>query len=123
MTNRRLHKLEPQNFELFSGNDKTLLFTHRDGDGTIIDITGATIAWALSIRPRSKRMLIAYSTLNQVVITDGPAGKYEVRIQDTDTEPLHDRDYYHEVRITDVSGRVSTGAYGTVEVRRNIIDT
>lgn len=120
---KTLFKLEPQNFELFSGNHKTLNFTHRDKVGDVVDITGATISWALAIRPRSKRRIIFYTSPTNIAITDGPAGEYEVRIQDTDTEPLTPRKYYHEVRITDASGRVTTAAYGFVEVQRNVIDT
>lgn len=116
-------KLIPQDFELVSGNDKQLNFVHRDENGLIVDITGATIVWALANSENSKSRIITYTSPTNVTITDGPAGKYRVSIQAADTEPLPPNDYYHEVRITSVGGDVHTGVIGTATVRRNVIDT
>lgn len=116
-------RLVPQDFELVSGNDKTINFTHRDRNGVAVDITGATITWALSNTAKSKTPIISYTSPTNIAITEPLNGKYTVSIQDTDTEPLPGGEYYHEVRISDSGGRKSTGAIGTVTVLPNIIDT
>lgn len=116
-------KLLPQDFELLSGNDKDLNFVHRNQDGLVVDITGATIVWALANSPLSKSRIITYTSPTNVTITDALAGKYTVSIQDTDTEPLPPGEYYHEVRLTSAAGKKHTAAYGMVFVRRNVIDT
>lgn len=116
-------KLKPQNFEITSGNDKDLNFVHKDEDGNIVPLTGAIISWALAISVESKKRIIFYTSPVNVVIVDAAAGQYRVSILSADTEPLPDGEYYHEVRITSASGKVHTGAFGFVTVRRNIIDT
>ncbi len=116
-------KLKPQNFELTSGNDKVLNFVHRNEDGNIVDITGATISWALANSQKAKSRIIFYTTPVNVTIVNAVKGEYRVDIQAGDTEPLTGRDYYHEVRITSAGGVVHTAAFGTVTVRRNVIDT
>ena len=115
--------LTPQDFELVSGNDKDLNFTHKDQDGNIVDLTGATISWALSDNEKSKSRIIFYTNPTNITITDATAGKYRVSILSADTEPLTAKDYYHEVRITSSGGKIHTAVIGTVTVRRNIIDT
>ena len=47
-------KLVPQDFELVSGNDKTLRFTLTDENGDPVNLTGATIIWAFAKTATSK---------------------------------------------------------------------
>ena len=116
-------KLAPQNFELVSGNDKDLNFVHKDQDGAIVDLTGATISWALAEHEKSKARIIFYTSPTNITITDAVAGEYTVSILAADSEPLTPRDYYHEVRITSAASKTHTAVIGTVTVLRNIIDT
>ncbi len=115
------YKLIPQNFELVSGNDKVLRFTTKDEDGAIVDLTGSTIIWALAASDKAKKRIIEYTSPVQVTLTDPTAGLFEVAILSADTEPLKERDYYHEARMTNALGRKITLAYGTVSLRSNVI--
>jgi len=118
-----IRKLTPQNFELVSGNDKDLRFTTLDQDGIAVDITGSTIVWALARSAKNKSRLITYTSPTNVAITDGPAGKFTVSIQDTDTLTLKAGKYYHEARVTSPVGNKITVAYGEVDLLDNVIDT
>lgn len=115
-------KLVPQDFELFSGNDKTLRFRALDEFDAIIDLTGATIIWALAKSASAKSRLIEYTSPTNVTITDPAEGLFEVAIQNADTEALKGGEYYHEVRIESAAGSIITVAYGTVFMRHNVID-
>ncbi len=115
-------RLVPQDFQMVSGNDKTLNFTVLDENDLVVDLTGATIVWALADSEKSKSRIITYTSPVNVTITTPLEGKFSVSIQSADTEPLKPKDYYHEARVTSSGGDVTTVAIGTVEVLRNVID-
>jgi len=118
------HKLIPQDFELVSGNDKILKFNTTDQDDIVVDLTGATIIWAMANTAKAKKNIIEYTSPVQVTIT-APAtgGLFEVAILTAATEGLKGGEYYHEVRVVSAGGKKTTVAYGTVTLRDNIIDT
>ena len=116
-------KLEPQDFELVSGNDKKLKFTTLDENDAIVDLTGSTIIWALANSAKAKKTIIIYTSPTNVTITDDVGGLFEVDIQAADTEDLKGGDYYHEARVTAAAGDKTTVAIGTVKLLDNIIDT
>lgn len=116
-------KLVPQNFELVSGNDKTLRFTALDEFDAIINLNGATIVWAFANSEKAKAPLITYTSPTNVTITDADNGLFEVAIQSADTEDLKGGDYYHECRLTSAAGNKITLAYGAVSLLDNIIDS
>ncbi len=116
-------KLTPQDFELVSGNDKNLNFTLTDQDDVAVDLTGATIVWAMAHAAKNKSRLITYTSPTNLIITDAATGKFQVQVQDTDTENLKARDYYHEARVVSAAGQKRTVAIGTVTLLDNVIDT
>lgn len=116
-------KLLPQDFELVSGNDKDLLFTTLDENDNVVDLTGATIVWALSRAAKNKSRLVTYTSPTNLTITDAAAGLFTVKLQSADTEGLKADDYYHEVRLTSAAGRKTTLAIGTVKILDNVINT
>ena len=118
-----IRKLTPQNFELVSGNDKDVRFTTLDQDDIAVDITGATIIWALARSAKNKSALFTYTSPTNIAITNGLAGKFTVSIQDTDTLTLKAGKYYHEARVTSAAGKKITVAYGEVDMLDNVIDT
>lgn len=116
-------RLQPQNFELYSGNHKTLHFTYLDENDVPVSLAGATIVWALANHEKSKSRLITYTSPTNVTIIDAAAGTFDVSIQGADTEGFKTGEYYHEARVTSSGGSVTTAAFGTVELKHNVIDT
>lgn len=112
-------KLTPQNFEIHSGDSKTLKFTIRDQNDAIKDITGATATWAAAKRKTSST-LISKTSGSGITITDATNGLLEVELDPADTEALKG-DYYHELQLVDNQSRKSTAAYGTMTVRIDLI--
>lgn len=116
-----MKNLQPQNFEMFSGNDKKLKFSTIDQDDVVQPITGATIEWALSNRAKSKKKLVIYTTSDQITITDDVGGLFEVDMLDVDTEGLTGQKYYYEAKITDLGGLRTTVAFGWITLADNLI--
>ena len=117
-------KLVPQDFELVSGNDKTLRFTLTDENGDPVNLTGATIIWAFAKTATSKASLFDYTSPANVTITDPPTdGLFEVDIQRADTEGFKGGEYYHECRVQSAAGNKITVAYGVVTLLDNVIDS
>lgn len=115
-------KLTPQNFEMHSGNHKVLKFTTKDENDLIVDLTGASISWAMSTTAKSKAPIATYTLADNVTLTDPVNGLFEVEVQAVDTEPLKGAEYYHEARVTSAAGKVTTVAYGTIKMLDNVIE-
>jgi len=113
-------RLEPQNFELYAGNAKTLHFEIVDEDGAVVDITGATIAWGVSTHENSKSKLFSYTSPTNITITDAANGKFDVSVLASNTAALKAGDYHHQAEVTDAGGNPTTVAFGTIELRTNI---
>jgi len=95
-----------QNFELYQGVDKAVVFT----ETASVDLTGSTITWILADKPGGTTAL----TKSGAAITIDSAGTgVTVDIDDTDTDDLAG-EYYHELLAIDGSGDKSILATGWV---------
>jgi hypothetical protein len=115
---------ERADIEFFSGNTVKLKFTITDGDAppAAKDLTGATaIIWALA-KAQGKVAQLTKTLGAGVTITDAAAGKVEVLLSKTDTEPFGGT-YYHEMRVTDAASNTATTTYGVVTIQKNTIAT
>ncbi len=115
-------RLVPQDIELFAGKDKNLNCTVRDQNNQVVDLTGATIRWALSKTAKSTKLIDYTSPTNIAIDGDPTTGKFVVSIQDADTTGLPGGDYYHEAKVTSAAGLETTVFYGTVEMRDSITE-
>lgn len=107
--------------QYFSGNDVRLLFTAIDEDTQLpLNLSGAqALEWKLAKKATSSA-LIEKSLGNGVTITDPSGGLFEVAIDAEDTEALKG-DHYHEVRLTNSSGKKVTLAYGVFPITVNLV--
>lgn len=114
-------------FQMHSGNSRTLQFTINDEDGSAVDITSAAIRWELSkldpdtTLPAPKGAPIVQKSVGSgVTVVDGPNGRCDVALDEADTEPLKG-DHYHELRVV-VAGETSTPSFGKVEILKNLVE-
>ena len=121
-------RLTPQNFELFSGADKYLNVTVRDKNNQVVDLTGATITWALSRTPKSTKLVEYTSPVDIIILDPATEGKFQVQIKNADTEALKGGTrakpemYYHEARVQSAAGLRTPVMYGDVELLNNLIE-
>lgn len=108
-------KVSPTNFEMFSGNTKPVVVDVFDQDENSVNLTGGSASLVLSKTKNSAALvtkagvLAGSPNLNRVTFTLDPA----------DTEALQGT-YYYEVENTDVGGRISTVAFGSITIRSNV---
>lgn len=102
--------LRRQDFEIWAGDDKELIFTIED----VNSLAGASFKWAMSRSVGAEKLVEKSGDLvtgKQVTVELAPE----------DTEELRRGKYYHELEITDASGRISTAAIGAVDLFPTLI--
>lgn len=102
------------NFSLYQGDDHTLTVTVKDTSGSVVDISGSTIKWQAA-RKTGGTSVISYTTSDNISITDGSNGEFQVTIDASDTESLRGL-YYHEAEVTFSDSTISTVLTGWMTV-------
>ncbi|HSF94778.1 MAG TPA: hypothetical protein VLA52_07105 [Thermohalobaculum sp.] len=119
-----------QNFDYHAGDNKPLDFTVYDEDpanpgqpdlASPVDLTGATIRWALSAFATDAAPLLTKTTALGITITDAAAGKFRVSLDKADTVALNGK-YYHEAEVLTAGAADDTVATGTVTVAPTVLD-
>lgn len=112
-----------------SGDTRRLTYTVKDVLGAVVDITGATIRWALfklntdEAEPTAKSNTsvlpsAAEKTVGSgIVLTDPVNGEFRIDIAPGDTGPLKG-EFYQEAEMT-LGGDVSTVAFGIFKIKKD----
>ena len=99
----------------YSGNSLKLAITVKDPSGAVVDLSGASIRWALT-ETYDQTVLVRKSTADGgIVITDAENGTFEINVDPQDTDDLSG-EYDHECEVTDSGGNVVTVTTGTIEI-------
>lgn len=99
-----------QHFTLTAGEDRTLPLVARDGEGAILDLTGATLAFRLSTDPGCTAVVSKSGS-----IVSAALGTYTVALTDGDTSGLAAGDYTYQVMAT-ISGTSTLVTEGRIRV-------
>ena len=107
------------NLDMFSGETPTFTFlvtVEGTANGTPVDITGATINYALRTRNASGTLLFTKTVGSGITIANQltEKGIYRVAYLASDTAALAGP-YYYEARVT-LSGVILTVVYGALEI-------
>ena len=102
-----------QNFEIWQGEDKELVFTVTDVD----DLTGASAEW------RMAENIYHPAKITKAGTVDGGAATVTVLVAPSDTQSLRTGTWKHQLRIIDSSGKRNKAAEGTVVLHRVIPDS
>lgn len=106
----------------FSGDNLEITVTVDDGNNppSIKNLTGATkIMWAVSDSAGST-IKLSKDLSGGITITDAVNGKFQVVVSSADLEPLSGS-FYHEAKVKDAAGKISTVMYGTFELKPNTV--
>lgn len=106
-----------QNFSIYQGDNLTIKVYLSYQDGTPFAIIGAGARWRMARNNRSSHILEKIPALS----TDGGKSIATVEFTPIDTESTTSGDYYHEMEVVDIDGKVFTVTVGTVSIRRTII--
>jgi len=115
-----MHELSVFDFELprvedwFAGDDRALAFQVVDDDGVGVDISNATVSWALFERAYQSDASDAVVTGDDSgveIVTDSRVdtsiGEFEVRVDGNVTEAIWGR-YWHRPEVEQVDGTVAS---------------
>jgi nitrogen fixation protein FixH len=105
-----------------AGDDRVLAFVVVDSNGDPVDITGATVEWALFERPYetdSADAVLDGSDSDVELVTDNRVdltnGEWEVRVDGSATEDIWGA-YTHRPKVTDADGNTASWI-GTIDLR------
>jgi hypothetical protein len=102
-----------QDFAATLGDTVLLDYTFTEADGTPLNLTSATVVWQLSWGPASLPLVVKSSSAAAgIAVINAAAGKVEVTLATTDTAALTPGRYYHEAKVIDALGDVTTVAIG-----------
>lgn len=106
-----------QNFEMWAGDDLDVVAIVKDASGTVVDITGATVEWALRLTVDSP-VLLAKDTAAGITLTNPTQGEFTITLAPADTSALGGRSYYHEAEVT-LGGKITTVLTGWATIHRS----
>jgi hypothetical protein len=106
--------------DLDQGDSLVIAVAVRDRhSGTAVDLTGATIKWAL-VRADGAR-LVEKQTGSGIAVTDAAGGLFEVRLVPADTDDVAVATYQHAARLWDANGDASVLFQERFRITRKII--
>ena len=107
-----------QNFTMYAGDSKVLLYTIKGDSGETLDVTTLTSAqFVIKQYPDSSVKLLDKDFPDSGVgISNGPEGIISVSLVPADTKDLNPGEYYHELRIV-LFGSTSTVAIGVLKIK------
>lgn len=105
-----------QDFEMWQGEDKRLVFTVEDVD----DLTGAAASWRLS-HSRGSPAILTKSGAGQIEL-DIAAKTFTVILDSADTINQPSRSYFHQLRIVDADDNRNKGAEGQLTLHPSTPD-
>lgn len=111
-------KVTQSQLEMTSGNTKVVVVPVLDQDDNGIDITGVGAEFKVSKNPGSAA-LFTKAIADGIVLTTPDPGVLTITIAPADTQALAGT-YYFELTITDPAGRISTIAFGSINIRRDV---
>ena len=107
-----------QNFEMWSGDHRDLVFTTLDSDSASVNLAGASVVWQLSAAPDSGSLVKRSTDSGCGISISGCT--FTVSLSPTHTVGLAGL-YYHEAWIRDAGSIQSTVAVGTATIREDAI--
>lgn len=105
-----------QNFEMFAGDDKRLIYTVEDME----TLLGATVKWRLAEDP--EEIALIEKTSEDPAEIEISENTFTVKLKPEDTADLDaPRNYYHEAEIIDAANNSTTVAVGIMKLFPSLI--
>lgn len=95
---------------MYAGDTVVLNVSAKEADGSVLDLTGLSIMWAIG-RPNNSTALLSKSVGHGVEIVNAQNGEFRVTLTKDETATLNGS-YYHEIRVVDgdTSSVILTGS-------------
>ncbi len=104
-----------QDFDMHAGDDKTLVVSVRDTEGSPVDVTGATVRWRAARSANKTADIIKKTGGSGITLSDPTQGEITITLNAADTDSLKGT-FYHECQVTFASGLLSTVVAGKMTI-------
>lgn len=109
-----------RDYRIIRGTDLTLTgLVARDRNGTIIDLTGATVKWRVGARNRFSTLKTLDSS-DGVTVTDATNGVYSLDLDGADSVNWTPGRLRHVVEVTESGGQIHTVLEGFITLERDL---
>lgn len=109
-----------RDYRIVRGTDLTLTgLIAKDRNGTVIDLTGATIKWRVGPRGRFST-LKTLDTSDGVTVDDAATGKYSLDLDGADSANWTPGRLRHAVEVTESGGQIHTVLEGFITLERDL---
>jgi hypothetical protein len=106
-----------ENFEVWSGEDRTLTLHARDSNNAVVNLTGYTVKWLVGIPPN--RPYLQWSVISKTgTVTDPTNGIFTVSLLASDTQDITGN-YLHEA-LASINNTTAVVSTGRLKIRRTI---
>ena len=108
--------------DFFSGDhvDFTVIVIDGNNAPALKNLTGAlAIVWVIS-KSQGSTPLLTKNLSSGITITDAVGGKFLIALVPADSEGLGGK-YYHEAKVKDSTGKISTVIFGSCRIDQNSI--
>lgn len=102
---------QEQNFRMFAGDAKTLIFNVVDENNATVDISNHTVRWRVANDVAGTLLLSKSTTASQITTTGSTAGEFRVTLGSTDSNTLEGV-YYHEAELESPTANRFTVVFG-----------
>jgi hypothetical protein len=103
---------------VFAGVKRTISYTAKNSAGTVVDLTGASIAWKIA-RRFGEGDILSKSVGSGIAVDNAASGTFTVTLTADDTNELWGN-YVFECIVTDSGGSQHMVARGDIEVKADI---
>ncbi len=100
------------------GDTLDIVVTWRDGSGTLVDLSGASVEFGIAVKPGSSRSF-QYTTDDYITISG--TGEITVSIPSEETKKWTYRRMVYELTVTDSSNKVTTIAGGRLLIDPEVV--
>lgn len=110
------------NVDLVRGDSKTYDLTFTDSDGVALDIAGWTIYYTVKERLTDDDA-DAVIRKTVVVAAGSTIGETEIVLENTDTQDLEIKVYWHDIQVKNLDDKINTIAFGQLNVIADVTRT
>ena len=108
---------------MYSGDSVSIAVTVTDSTtGAAVNLTGATMTWALATAPGATALVTKTSTDGDITVSGVSSNVATVALEPADTAALSGV-YHHELQVIDGASAVYTVYQGTLYIRADVVTT
>jgi hypothetical protein len=112
--------LSGQNFEVYQGDNKEIIITVRNEDGSLLNLDGYEIVWCVHNQTLANVVFQKKTSDGSITVPVPASGEIHILLEQEDTHDLPTKNYGHQCEISDAFENHATIMTGYMRVLRSI---